>query len=142
MTTLQTSRRCAAVLLTALAAFAFSVQAQTVKRVQFQKGQTAASFKGRLPTGYGDYQAYVLRARKGQTLSVKLITDDPEASITIYETKELGPDEDAITTDTPHLRVWSGKLPITSEYSMQVYGPDDFGKKGTGKVYTLEISIK
>ncbi len=124
-------------------ALAFSAQAQTVKRVQFQKGKTVASFKGKLPLQYADYDAYVLRARKGQTLSVKLITDDADASITVYETKILGPGEDAITPEEPKpLSEWSGKLPLTSEYSVQIYGPPNFAQKGTGKTYTIEISVK
>ena len=121
----------------------FPIEAQIVKRVRFKKGQTSATFTGKLPLNYADYHAYVLNARKGQTLTVRLISDDPDASITVYETKQLGPDEDGITPDEPKpLREWSGKLPITSEYSVQVYGPDNIDKKGTGKSYTLEISVK
>ena|SRR4028118_1216390 len=123
-------------------ALAFSVQAQTVKKVQFPKGKTEVTVKGKLPVNYGDYQAYVLRARKGQTLSVELISDDGDSSITVYETQKLGPGEDGITPAETDLREWTGKLPITSEYSVQVYGPSDFNKKGTGKTYTLKISIK
>jgi hypothetical protein len=121
----------------------FPAEGQTVKRVTFQKGQTSATFKGKLPLRYADYAAYVLRARKNQTLTVRLITDDPDASMTVFETKILGPGEDGITPEEPKpLRDWSGKLPLTSEYSVQIYGPGEFGKKGTGKTYTLEISVK
>jgi hypothetical protein len=122
----------------------FPAQAQTAgKRVQFPKGKNSVVFRGKLPRNYGDYDYYTLRARKGQTLTVKLISEDADASLTIYETQKLGPDEDGITPAEPKpLREWSGKLPITSEYSIQIYGPDEFGKKGTGKSYTLEISVK
>jgi hypothetical protein len=121
----------------------FPVHGQIVKRVSFQKGQSAAVFKGKLPRNYADYHAYVLRARKGQTLTVKLITDDVDASITVFETKTLGPGEDGITPEEPKpLREWSGRLPLTSEYSVQIYGPDNIDKKGTGKTFTLEISVK
>jgi hypothetical protein len=125
-------------------ALVFSARAQTTgKRVQFAKGKTSAVYKGKLPRNYGDYDYYVLRARKGQTLTFRLITDDPDASVVVFETQKLGPDEDGITPDEPKpLREWSGKLPITSEYSVQIYGPDDFDKKGTGKAYTIEISVK
>jgi hypothetical protein len=119
-------------------------EAQTVgKRVRFAKGKTSVVYKGKLPRNNADYDYYVLRARKGQTLTVKIITDDADASLTVYETQQLGPDEDAVTPAAPKpLREWSGKLPLTSEYSIQVYGPDDIDKKGTGKPYTLEISVK
>ncbi|CAA9404206.1 MAG: hypothetical protein AVDCRST_MAG74-1774 [uncultured Pyrinomonadaceae bacterium] len=122
--------------------FSVQVQAQTVKKVQFPKGKTEIVVKGKLPLNYGDYQVYVLRARKGQTLSVELISDDGDSSITVYETQKLGPGEDGITPAESNLREWTGKLPITSEYSVQVYGPSDFNEKGTGKPYTLKISIR
>jgi hypothetical protein len=143
MKTFQKLSRLAAALLM-LFVFALAAEAQTAgKRVQFAKGKTSAVYRGKLPRNYADYDYYVLRARKGQTLSVKLITDDADASITVFETQKLGPGEDAITPEEPKpLREWSGKLPITSEYSIQIYGPPDFDKKGTGKAYTIEISIK
>ena len=131
-----------AICLLILLALVYSAQAQTVKKVQFPKGKTEVTVKGKLPVNYGDYQAYVLRARKGQTLSVELISDDGDSSITIYETKKLGPGEDGITPAETYLREWTGKLPVTSEYSVQIYGPGDFNKKGTGKPYTLKISVR
>ncbi|HEY8559760.1 MAG TPA: hypothetical protein VIL74_05110 [Pyrinomonadaceae bacterium] len=134
----------AAIGLSILFSLVFPFAAQTVgKRVQFPKGKNSVVYKGKLPRSYADYDYYTLRARKGQTLTVKLITDDPDASITIYETQKLGPDEDGVTPDEPKpLREWSGRLPITSEYSIQIYGPDGVDKKGTGKPYALEITIK
>lgn len=122
--------------------FAFTAQGQAVKRVQFQKGQSSANFKGSLPRGYADFDAYILRARKGQVLSVKLITDDMDAYLIVYETKLLVPDEERQTPEGDNTREWSGKLPITSEYSVQIYGTRDVNKKGTGKAYQLEISIR
>lgn len=125
-----------------LLTFVFSAQAQTVKRVRFQKGQSSVSFKGSLPRTETNYDEYLLQARKGQTLSVKLITDDPEAFFIVYETKVLVPDEEIQTPEGRNVRQWSGRLPVTSEYSVQVYGTDDLNKESTGKSYTLEITVK
>src|SRR4051812_41119991 len=66
------------------------------KRVVFLKGKTAVSYRGKLPLHEGNYDAYYFPAKKGQTLAVKLTCDDAEAYLAIYETKELGPDEDTI----------------------------------------------
>ena len=115
--------------------------AQTIeKRVVFQKGKNSATYTHKLPSRYADYDAYVLRAKKGQTLSVKLLADDPNASISIYEIKVLGPDEDSMIGDIEYPREWSGKLPITSEYSVQVYGPRTIDGRARGS-YTIEITV-
>lgn len=117
---------------------------QIEKRVVFKKGKTSASYTGRLPRKYASYDAYVLRARKGQTITVRLTTSDPDASFSVYETKELGPEEDAIYVNNDEkLREWSGKLPITSEYSVQVYGVSSIDDKdASGAAYTIEISLR
>ena len=119
-----------------------TLYSQVERRVVFAKGKTSATVRGTLPRNYADYDAYIVRARKGQTLSVKLVTNDPNAYITVYETKELGPDEDLISAGEDFRRAWSGKLPITSEYSVQVYGARSIDDRSTRAAYSLEISIK
>lgn len=110
-----------------------------VKRVVFGKGKSSAAYRGKLPKQF-DYDAYVLRARKSQVLSVKLISDDAEGFLAIYETQEYGPDEDTILEYGERRKEWSGRLPITSEYSVQVY---DASENGVNRApYTIEISIR
>lgn len=111
------------------------------KRVVFAKGKNSATYAHKLPSRYADYDAYVLRAKKGQTLTVKLLADDPNAYISIYEIKVLGPDEDSVIGDVEYPREWSGKLPITSEYSVQVYGPRSIDGRARGS-YTIEITVR
>lgn len=111
-------------------------------RVVFQKGKTSARYKGKLPREYADYDSYYFRARKGQTLSVRLATDKSEGYLAIYETKVLGPDEDTILGNDEKSRDWSGKLPVTGEYSVQVYGVGSMGTRSSGAAYTIEISIR
>jgi len=122
-------------------ALAFSAQAQKVRQVRFQKGKTTIAFKGGLPGASAGYDAYIVRARKGQTLSFRLITDEPDAYVMVFESELLGPDEDLITPENEDAREWSGKVPLTSKYSVQVYGTRNLDKKITGKTYTLEISV-
>ena len=120
------------------------IAAQVEKRVVFAKGKNSASYQGKLPRDYADYDAYIFRAKRGQTLSFKLTTSDPQAYIAVYETKqELGPDEDLISAgDDQYPRVWSGKLPVTSEFSLQVYGAREIGQHSNRSAYMIEITLK
>lgn len=113
--------------------------AQIEKRVVFPKGKTTAVYRGRLQRE-PDYDAYFFPAKKSQTLAVKLISDDPEAYIAIYETKHLGPDEDTILANSERSREWSGRLPISGEYSVQIY---DAAENGLNRfAYQIEISLR
>jgi hypothetical protein len=128
-----------------LLAFAFVfppevVGAGVAKRVVFPKGKTAVSYRGKVPLQEGDYDAYFFPAKKMRTLTVKLTCDDPEAYLAIYETKELGPDADTILANDGRAREWTGRLPVTGEYSVQVY---DASENGINRAaYTLEISLR
>jgi hypothetical protein len=111
-----------------------------VKRVIFPKGKTTVSYRGKTPLHEGNYDAYFFPAKKMQTLTVKLVCDDAEAYLAIYETKELGPDEDTILANDLRSREWTGRLPVKGEYSVQVY---DASENGINRAaYTLEISLR
>ena len=128
---------------TLLFLLSFSIlHAQVEKRVIFARGKSSATLRGKLPQNYADYDAYIVRAQKGQTLSVTLTTSDPNAYITVYETRKLGPDEDMISAGEDHPRTWSGKLPITSEYSVQVYGARSIDELSTRAAYSIEITVR
>ncbi|CAN5714731.1 hypothetical protein BH18ACI1_BH18ACI1_16840 [soil metagenome] len=127
--------------------FVFSPEvsgAEITKRVVFPKGnKTSVSYKGKLTREYASYDAYLLRAKKGQPLSVKQTTPDRDASFAVYETKELGPDEDTILPNNETLRRFTGKLPITSEYSVQIYGISSIDDRdASGAAYIIEISLR
>jgi len=110
------------------------------KRVVFPKGKQTVSYRGKLPLHEANYDAYFFPAKKGQTLTVKLICDDAEAYLAIYETKELGPDEDTILANDQRAREWTGRLPVKGEYSVQVY---DASENGINRAaYTIEISLR
>jgi hypothetical protein len=98
-----------------------------------------AVYRGKLPRD-PDYDAYFFPARASQTLTVKLISDDPEAYVAIYETKQLGPDKDTVLANVERARNWSGRLPVTGEYSVQVYDPAENGLNRFA--YKIEISLR
>ena len=120
------------------AAFANDV----VRKVTFPKGRSSVTVNGRLPREYAVYHAYVVRAKRGQRLSVKLTSIDADASFSIYETKRLEPDEDTIFLQDAAVREHTAVLPITSEYSIQVYGVRSIDDPPSGARYSIEISLR
>lgn len=106
------------------------------QRVRFQKGRTTAVLKGKLPRETAEYDAYIVRARAGQTLTVHLATEDKQAFVKVFAL-ELGPAEDMMTPEGDDIiQDWSGKLPVRGDYSVQVY------TDGAGGNYTLEVTIR
>ena len=106
------------------------------QRVRFQKGRTTAILKGKLPREIAEYDAYIVRARAGQTLTVHLATGDKQAYVKVFAL-ELGPAEDMLTPEEDDIiQDWSGKLPVPGDYSVQVY------TNGAGGNYTLEVTIR
>lgn len=123
--------------------FVEKTSAQVEKRVVFAKGKYSATYRGSLPRNYPDFDAYFFRARRGQTLTFKLTTAEPDAWVTVYETQdELDPTEDIVPADIEYPRSWSGTLPVTSEYSVQVYGVRQDGGPSKRSAYTIEITIR
>ncbi len=108
------------------------------KRVLFPKGRGTMTFRGKLPREF-DYDAYVFAAKKGRYVTVKLFSADSDAYLAIYETKTLGPDEDAILPNDKRSVEWTGQLPVRGEYSVQVY---DASENAISKAaYTIEITL-
>lgn len=108
------------------------------KRVLFPKGKGTLTFRGKLPREF-DYDAYVFAAKKGRYVTVKLISADSDAYLAIYETKILGPDQDAILPNDKRSVEWTGQLPANGEYSIQVY---DASENAISKAaYTIEITL-
>ncbi|GAB4464629.1 MAG: hypothetical protein OHK0029_34770 [Armatimonadaceae bacterium] len=119
------------------AALAYAVQG-VGKEVRFPKGKSAATYVGRIPATDVDYDAYILRARARQTLSVSLTSKDPAAHLIVYSL-DRGPTDDQIAPAKPgvkSIRKWSGKLPEAGSYSVQVYG------KRPRTPYSLTVSIR
>jgi hypothetical protein len=117
----------------ALAAFASEAAADGIKkRVRFPRGSTSTVLRGSVIRG--DRDTYLLGAREGQTMTVRITSLENNAVFQIYkpggkETVEgAGEGEDAME--------WSGELPATGDYVIVVGGT-----RGNA-TYKLEIKIK
>lgn len=136
-------RNLAAVLL--VASFIFPPEAlgqDVTKRVVFPRGKTSVSYNGKLQRIYTGYDSYIFRAKRGQTLSVKLATADPGAILAIYETKVMDPVENTIAGNDQKLREWSGKLPVNDQYEVQVYVVSAIDENASGAASTITIALR
>lgn len=100
-----------------------------IRRVNFPRGRTTAVLKGTVRRGIS--HDYLLRARRGQTMTIHLAAESSEMSLTI-----LRPDGETWMYDT---KDWSGTLPSTGTYRINVL-PDTTTERP--KQYTLEVSIR
>jgi hypothetical protein len=102
-------------------------------RIEFKRGTTSTTISG---TVRGDEQAeYVLGARKGQRLVIKL-TSVPEKSSVL---QLLGPDNDTLGLEYDANYDYSGTLPKTGDYFITVARPGE--SKGTSR-YKLTVSVR
>jgi hypothetical protein len=109
--------------------------AQSRQRISFAKGNDNAAVKGSI-TGH-EYRDYVLRARKGQNLSVSLITDG-SAYFNILPPGSTG---EAIYNGSTSGADTTVKLPKDGDYTIRVYlmGAAKSGKKSVP--YTVSVTI-
>ena len=106
-----------------------SAQTGSTKTVRFQRGKNSAVLKGAVVRGTQD--RYILGAKKGQTMTVKVTSLEKNASFTVYfsgEQESLEGSEEATN--------WTGKLPDDNNYVI-VVAPT----RGNA-TYTLTVTIK
>jgi hypothetical protein len=129
-------RKCAlmAVFLTALGllAPANQVAAQARARVRFARGASSATFRGRI-NGYR-YVDYIVGARAGQTLRLKLQTTG-SAEIVVFT-----PSDENI--DGGDGLEYTGEIQYTGDYKIRVLQPRAFARRNNASNYTLRISIE
>jgi hypothetical protein len=102
-------------------------------RIEFKRGSKSTTVSGAVR---GDEQAeYVLGAKKGQTLVVKL-TSVPAKSAVF---QLLGPDNDTLGLEFDANYDYSGTLPKTGDYFITVARPA--ASKGTSR-YMLRVSVR
>jgi hypothetical protein len=96
-----------------------------VKQLRFARGKQSARVADtiKLCTSH----EYVLRARAGQTMSVRLVTGS-RTSFTLYTPTGRIEEADGV-------REWSGELPETGRYAVSI------GTDATAN-YVLEVSIR
>jgi hypothetical protein len=119
-----------------LTAATTAVWAKTIT-VKFPPGRTTVILKGKTTGGPSesggmDPIAYKLRARKGQQMSLHLISTKKNALFGVY-LPGMDPLEGA-----QGIKDWSGTLPKSGDYEIIVY-PDD---EMTDTTFTLEVTIR
>jgi|SRR5580765_3965640 len=110
-----------------------SVFAQGVKqKLRFARGASSATVHGAVVRG--DRDRYYVGASKGQTMSVKITSEEDNAVFQVY----LPGEEEALSGagDGDDAKDWSGELPRDAEYVIVVGGT-----RGNAS-YTLKVSIE
>jgi hypothetical protein len=121
----------ALILLVATAAWAKTI------RVKFPPGRTTVILKGKTTGGPSesggmDPIAYRVRARRGQQMTLHLISAKKNAVFGVYQ-----PGMDLLDVGQ-NAKDWSGQLPKSGDYEIMVYPEDE----ATDTTFTLEISIR
>jgi hypothetical protein len=102
------------------------------QKIRFAKGSSTATVSGTVIRG--DRDRYYVGARKGQTMAVKISSDESNAVFQVYRPGE----EDALpgAGDGDDATDWSGELPADGEYVIVVGGT-----RGNA-TYKLKVSIE
>ncbi len=95
--------------------------------VKFDKGKTSATFEYGLVRG--ERRTYIVEAKKGQTMSVRIEAEEKNAVFSITKSGK--------TVDTAtETEKWSGTLPSDGKYEIEVSGT-----RGNAS-YIIEISVE
>jgi hypothetical protein len=102
------------------------------KKVHFAKGTSSTTITGAVIRG--DRDRYYVGAKKGQTMTVSIKSEEDNAVFQIY----LAGEQESLpgAGDGDDAMKWSGELPADSEYVIVVGGT-----RGNAS-YTLTISVK
>lgn len=101
-------------------------------QIRFARGQSSAVVRGRITRA--DRDQYLIRARAGQVMTVRLDAADARMGFDVYVTTGL---EALPVTEADRLqREWSGRLPEGDEYYINVLTP------GAGGPYSFEVRIE
>jgi hypothetical protein len=129
-------KRLAAALLTLTFLLAPAATAKTIN-VKFPPGRTTVILKGRTTGGPSESGgmnpiAYRLRAKKGQRLTLHLVSAKKNAIFGVWAPGMNPVDVGQNATD------WSGALPATGVYEIAVWPEDE----ATNTTFTLEVTIR
>lgn len=119
-------------------AMAVSADKVTTVPVKFAKGASSATIKGGF-AGYDSVQ-YTLAAKAGQTMTVK-IAGNTNANFNVFapgavpgQAQALG--QGGVGSD------WSGALPASGTYTVQVHQMRASARRGEKVAYTITIGIR
>lgn len=107
------------------------------RRVKFPPGRTTMVLTGRTTGGPSesggmDPVGYLLRAKKGQTMTLHLTSAKKNAVFGLY-----APGMDLVE-GAQSVKDWSGELPKTGDYEIIVFPEDE----ATNTTFTLEITVR
>ena len=112
-----------------------SISAQTKQLVRFARGAASATTKGTV-RGYA-YRDYVIGARVGQTISVKLSSPNSFSVFTIFQ-----PSGDNLE-GASQMDEFTGELPVSGDYVIRVgVMRAEARRRGSISNYSLNISIR
>ena len=124
-----------------LAALVFTTPAWSAdpvhkETVELTAGKTAHSVKGKIK-GYATAE-YTLTGKAGQTLSVKLKTNQPS---NYFNIRQAGQD-DALFIGSTSGNTYQAKLPADGAYTVQVYLMRNAARRNAVANYTLEMGLR
>jgi hypothetical protein len=100
-------------------------------QIRFARGQNSTVVRGRITRE--DRDQYLIRARPGQWMTIRLDSDDAQVGFDVYVTTGM---EALPVTEADRLqRGWSGRLPAGDEYYINVL------TAGAGGPYSFEVKI-
>ncbi len=120
----------------ALALPAVAQDHSRTERVQFARGASSATLHGKIH-GY-DTVDYVLSARAGQTLNVRLQPTNTSAYFTVAR---QGADE-ALFIGSTSGNQFTGRLPANGDYVVRVYLMRNAARRDEHANYTLSIGVR
>jgi hypothetical protein len=104
--------------------------------LQFAKGASSATVKGSIK---GDQTIdYKLRAKAGQTMTVKLVTRN---GANYFNVLPPGSNDVAIFVGSSGGNEWSGALPADGEYKVRVYLMRSAARRNESAAYTLTVGV-
>lgn len=95
--------------------------------VKFGKGETSATYEYGLVRG--EHRTYIVEARKGQTMAVRVEAEEKNAVFTITKNGK-------VVDTAEETEKWIGTLPSDGKYEIEVGGT-----RGNAS-YTIEISVE
>jgi hypothetical protein len=110
--------------------------AQEKVPVQFARGTSAATVKGRIK---GDqYRDYLVNARDGQTMTVTLVNPDGRA---FFNVLPPGSNDVAVFVGSTSGNSFQGPVPGTGNTTVRVYQMRATARRGEAASYTLTIGV-
>jgi hypothetical protein len=110
-------------------------QADTTSRIRFDRGAEGAEVRGRI-AGY-DGASYLVGARAGQTLAVEMETSNASA---YFNVTAPGQTEAMFIGSTSGL-AFTGVLPATGDYRIDVYLMRNAARRDEMASYTLRVAV-